>query len=130
MTAEARAVPREEATVAAPLASVHDVDAPRIIRLKSGGKKKSRRVPLFYINDKMFTIEAKAKPNDSLRYLDITRRQGQEAAIGFMMETLVGVDGWQALMNYDELTEDDLEQIIKAAMKIMTGPTEAPKEPA
>lgn len=124
MTAEAQAAAH------VPLASVTDVDAPRIIRLKSGGKKKPHRVPLFYIDDKMFTIEAKAKPNDSLRYLDIMRRQGQEAAIGFMMETLVGEAGWQALMDYDELTEDDLEQIIRAAQKIMTGAMEAPKETA
>ena len=131
MTAKARAVPREEATVTAPLSSVRDDDdgAPKVIKLTSGKRKPARRVPLFSIDDDTYTIAAEAKTNDSLRYLDIMRKKGSEAAIGFMMETLVGPEGWQALQDYDDLTDDDLAQIIAAAAKIMNGPMEDPKEP-
>ena len=77
MTAKARAVPREEATVSAPLSSVHDGDgAPQVIKLTRGHRKPGRRVPLFSIDDDTYTIAAKAKTNDSLRYLNIMRKQG------------------------------------------------------
>ena len=93
-----------------------------------GIRNPSAGCPLFSIDEDTYTIAAEAKTNDSLRYLDLMRKKGQEAAIGFMMETLVGPEGWQALQDYDELTDDDLAQIIQAAAKIMNGPMEDPKE--
>ena len=45
-----------------------------------------------------------------------------------MMETLVGEEGWQALQDYDDLTDEDLAAIIQAAAKIMNGPMEDPKD--
>ena len=124
MTAEVRAMPRPGDD------EPEEQDAPKILRLKTSGKGTARkRVPLFYIDDDEYTIEAHPSPARGLKYLHLMRTEGTDVATQYMLETLLGAEGYEALMNYDDLTDEQLEQVITAASKILLGAVEGPKEP-
>jgi hypothetical protein len=101
---------------------------PKIVSLRSvKNRAADERIPAFSIDGVTYSILTKPKTNQGLRYIHISRTQGQSAGIDYMLETLLGKDGYQALMDFDDLTEDDLEAVIKAASGIMAGAVEAPK---
>jgi hypothetical protein len=123
MTAEVRAMPR-------PDDEPEDEGAPKILRLKtSPGGAERKRAPLFYIDDVEYSTEINPSPARGLKYLHLLRTEGADVATQYMLETLIGVDGYKALMEYDELTDEHLEQVITAASKIMLSSVEGPKEP-
>ena len=103
--------------------------APSIVSLRSAiNPPMDQRVDAFSINGTMYTILTRPKTNVGLRYIHLARTRGSEIAVDFMLEVLLGNEGYQALMDFDDLTEDDLKAVIDAASKIMAGAVEAPKE--
>jgi len=107
-----------------------DEDAPKILRLTTSRKGTARkRAPLFYIDDTEYTTEVNPSPARGLKYLHLLRTEGADVATQYMLETLIGKDGYEALMDYEDLTDEQLEQVITAASKIMLGAVEGPKEP-
>lgn len=101
--------------------------APTMPRLVSDPERKHARVPAFSINDVEYTISTKPRVNQALRYLHVCRTQGTEAGIDYMLGVLLGDEAYEALMSFDDLTEQELEQVITIASKIMTGAVEPPK---
>lgn len=100
-----------------------------IIPLKSvKGKKNDERITLFSIDDKEYSIPTSVKPNVGLKVMNVMRKQGETAGVDFMLETVLGVEGYTALMNFDDLTNDDLKKIIKIAFELVAGATENPKD--
>lgn len=91
---------------------------PRVI--KSSGKARER-VVLFTIDDEEFSVPAKPGPNVTLKFLDEMRRTGNEmfAALG-LLEAMLGKEKYQTLLDYeeleDELLSEILEQVVKLAM--------------
>lgn len=104
------------------------VEASSIIRLKSKPKTRQKRVVLFYIDDQPYTVPAKPGAEVALQILDAMERLGQEGGIAFMLRKLLGVEGYQALMNYEDLDREDLQQVIVKANEIVNGALEGPKE--
>jgi hypothetical protein len=101
---------------------------PEIVSLRSAKNPPAGvRVPAFRINGTTYSIATRPKTNTSLKYVHLSRTQGKDIAIDFMLETLLGKEGYEALIEFDDLTEDDLTAVIKAATKIMAGAAEAPK---
>lgn len=90
------------------------------IVVKSSGKARER-VVLFTIDDEEFSVPAKPGPNVTLKFLDEMRRTGNEmfAALG-LLEAMLGKENYQKLLDYDELEDelmsDILEQVVKLAM--------------
>jgi hypothetical protein len=122
MTAEVRAMPR-------PDPEEEPDDAPKILRLKTAPKgAKRKREPLFYIDDTEYSVEVHPSPARSLKYLKMLRDEGADIATQYMLESLLGDEGYQALMEYEDLTEEQFEQVVTAASKIMLGSFEGPKE--
>jgi hypothetical protein len=102
---------------------------PQIVALHSvPDSPEPERIEAFSINGKVYSINPKPKTNAALRYVHLARTRGSEIAIDYMLEVLLGREGYEALMDFDDLTEEQLEQVITAASKIMTGALEAPKE--
>lgn len=66
-------------------------------------------------------------PNVALQYLRDVRRNGQQYAIAGMMDKLLGPEGMDALADYDDLTEEDLEAVMAAVQKHVLGPLERGK---
>jgi hypothetical protein len=86
------------------------------------------RVDLFRVPDgdgfKVYSMATTRSANVSLKYTWLAREKGQAVAYGYALETLIGSEGYGALMNYDGLRQEDLDAIIAAASKIMAGPAE------
>jgi hypothetical protein len=105
-----------------------DVGDPKIVSLRSAkNPAPDARVPAFRINGVTYSILTKPRVNQGIKYVHLARTRGQEIAIDYMLEVLLGRDGYEALMDFDDLTEEDLTAVITAASRIMAGPVEAPK---
>ena len=101
---------------------------PGIISLRSAKNATAeKRVPAFSIDGTVYSIGTTPRLNQAMRYAHIARKQGSEQAVDYMLEVLLGEEGYEALMGFDDLTEADLEAIISAASRIMAGTVEAPK---
>jgi hypothetical protein len=102
--------------------------SPQIVSLRSVPDQPEDRTDLFEIDGQMYTIATKPKVNTALRYMHIARTQGTEAGIDYMLGVLLGDEAYEALMSFDDLTQEQLEQVITIAGKIMQGAVEDPKE--
>ena len=99
-----------------------------IISLRSAkNPAQDERIPAFSVNGVVYSILTKPKTNQGLRYIHLSRTRGPEIAIDFMLTTLLGEDGHEALMGFDDLADEDLEAILRAASRIMAGAVEGPK---
>jgi hypothetical protein len=101
---------------------------PGIISLRSArSPEPEKRIPAFSINGTVYTLLANPRMNQGMRYVHIARKQGSEIAADYMLEVLLGEDGYEALLGFDDLAEPDLEAILNAASRIMAGAVETPK---
>jgi hypothetical protein len=104
-------------------------DAPtEVIALTS--KKSSRKkevLTLFSIDGKDYSIPSEIRPNQAMQIMKVFRKQGDTAGVDFMLEVLLGSEGYEALLAFDDLESDDLEKIIKIAFQMVVGATENPK---
>ncbi|MGA2412705.1 MAG: hypothetical protein ABSG46_20270 [Candidatus Binataceae bacterium] len=95
------------------------------VRLRSDAEVgASKRMPLFYIDDKEYTVPAKPAPNVGLRYLYLLHTKGEAEANYFLLNSLLGNEGYRALMTYDKLTQKDFDDVMSRAVAISTGPKE------
>lgn len=85
------------------------------------------RIVLFSIDGREYDIPAKPRANIALKYLWEVKQRGQEVAAATLLEELIGAEGFQALMEYDDLTQDQLKTVMEAAQKVVLGNAEAPK---
>lgn len=105
-----------------------DVGKPKIVSLRSAkNPPEDERVPAYRVNGVTYRIRTKPKVNQSLQYLHLARTRGTEIALDYAMEMLLGAEGYQALREFDDLTEEDLKAVCDAASRIMAGPVETPK---
>jgi hypothetical protein len=101
---------------------------PGIISLRSAkSPEPEKRVPAFSVDGTVYSILVNPRMNQGMRYVHIGRKQGSEMAADYMLEVLLGEDGYEALLSYDALDEADLEAIMNAASRIMAGAVDAPK---
>src|SRR5882757_3140203 len=82
-------------------------------------------VDLFSLDGEMFQIPEKPKVNVALKYLKIARIQGPDMAAGWLLEELLGTEAYEALMNFDDLTTDQLETVMMVAQEVTLGAMEA-----
>lgn len=107
---------------------LRDAADPRIVSLRSAvNPPEGERVPAFSINGVTYSILTRPRVNAGLKYIHLARTRGAEIAVDYMLETLLGEQGYQALMDFDDLTEADLTAVIEAASRIMAGAVEGPK---
>lgn len=97
-----------------------------VLRLTTVGVEETR-VPLFYIDDREYSVSSKPGLNVALKFLSIARAQGEGMAIDYALGKLLGPEGYSALLDYDELTPDQLKQIMDVVQKLVMGALEIPK---
>lgn len=90
--------------------------------LRDAGEKE--HIDLFTLDGHTYTIPAKPSASITLRYLKNLRTQGENHAAGVLLEDLLGEDGYNALMNYEDLTMEQLQHVLAAAQKHMLGAIE------
>lgn len=111
-------------TVTAPLDADATIDD--VIRLTTKHDVvNDERVPLFVIDDVTYTVPAKPRVNLALKFMWQAKTLGQDTAAMNILEDLLGTEGFQALMEYDDLTQQDLEAVIGRATKLLMGSLES-----
>jgi len=94
------------------------------LALSTNHSESVERVELFSIDDVTYTIPNKVRVNVQLKYLYTLKTEGEMAATYEVLHELLGDDGYQALMNYDDLTEEDFNDVVQVAQKIVMGESE------
>lgn len=97
------------------------------IALTSKSTEEVETIELFSIDGVSYVIPNKTRVNVGLRYMKIMRDESPTAADAWLLEALLGKEAFEALMSYDDLTPDVLEQIVQAAAKVVLGEMETPK---
>jgi hypothetical protein len=98
-----------------------------VIRLTSDPERVEERVALFYIDDVEYTVAKRPGVNVGLEYLHLSRTQGQEIAVDYLLGKLLGEAGYTALREYDQLTSEQFQQICEVAARLTLGAMELPK---
>lgn len=84
-------------------------------------------VDLFSIDGKVYQMPARVGANIALGYMKLVRTHGQDAAMGWALEKTLGEDGYNALIECDELEPEDLEAVMKVVHENVMGAVEAGK---
>ena len=99
-----------------------------ILRLSTKTKSKPvEYVDLFEIDDVTYQVPRYPSPTIGLKFLHILKTKGQEEAAHFMLTSMLSEEGYEALMNFDQLTQEQYDFVLTAAIRIATGKTENPK---
>jgi hypothetical protein len=69
-------------------------------------------------------VEREPSPTLGLKALKIMREQGQEVGIGWLLEALIGEDGYDALCEA-RIPRDVMQEIVQRALRVTVGPVEA-----
>jgi len=108
----------------APVAADPRADGGGPVVLVTGSAPEAPSVELFSLDGVSYTIPAKPRVNLALRYLWHAKQYGEDRAAAELLESLLGAEGFEALMNYDDLTGDQFEAIMAAATKYTLGALE------
>jgi len=87
----------------------------------------TERVEVFSLNGTTYTVSAKPGPAFALRYLSKAREFGDDAAADYLLEAMLGAEGYAALSGYDKLTESQLLTVFQVCLDIALGAMEGPK---
>lgn len=102
-------------------------EGPQILALvtdKDRGEPEMREV--FTLDGKVWRMRAIAPVNVSLRYLHLARTRGWALARDYMLEALLEPGAYEALMMFQDLTAEHLDQVVDAASAVMVGRVEVP----
>lgn len=79
-------------------------------------------VELFTLGDgddeRSYHVPARPRPNISLKYLRMVREDGEAVATSYLLEALLGKDGFRDLSEYEGLEPEDLQAVMKAAREL------------
>lgn len=98
-----------------------------MIELTSKSATEREMVDLFSIDGTVYQMPKRVGANVALGYMKLVRTHGQEAAMGWALEKVLGADAYDALMDCDEVSPEDLEIIMRAVHENVMGAVENPK---
>lgn len=84
-----------------------------VVRIDTKKAAKVDREPLFYIDDKEFTIPVVVPPNVALAFIRDMRGGSYEQAIAKALDNLIGKKGVDMLAECEALTNEQMSQIMK-----------------
>ena len=108
----------------APVAADPRADGGGPVVLVTGSAPEAPSVELFSLDGVSYTIPAKPRVNLALRYLWHAKQYGEDRAAAELLESLLGAEGFEALVNYDDLTTEQFDAIMAAATKYTLGALE------
>lgn len=97
------------------------------IKLTSS-KGEVKQVELFELDGRSYTIPNKPRVNLGLKVMRVTAKEGEAAGQAYMLEQLLGVENYDALLDFDDLTTEDFSAIVELASEIVFGGLEVPKD--
>lgn len=97
------------------------------IELTSTPSSQRKMVDLFSIDGTMYQMPVEVGANIALGYMKMVRTHGQDAAMGWALEKVLGSEAYDALANCDDITPEDLETIMAVVHENVMGAVEAGK---
>ena len=97
----------------------------RVVLPPSTAATMTDTVVLFELDGREFRVPARPRAVVALRYLRAVRDKGSDVAAATLLTELLGVDGFDALCEYEDLTADQFKEIMAAAQKLTMGAMEA-----
>jgi hypothetical protein len=97
-----------------------------VLELK-GNTTEREMVDLFSIDGQVYQMPVRVGAGIALGYMKLVRTHGQEAAMGWAMEKVLGTEAYDALINCDELEPADLEAVMSVVHDNVMGAVEAGK---
>lgn len=85
------------------------------------------RVTIAYLDEYALTMPRTLPPNVALKLMRTSRKQGTQAAMGELLEEVLGEDAYTRLADYPHLTDDGLADLIKVVQTVAMGRLETPK---
>lgn len=76
---------------------------------------------LFHLNGKTYQIPAKPRVNLALRVIKMMREHGAEAGQAMVLPDVIGLEAFDALTGYDDLTDEQMQQVVQLAMRTTMG---------
>lgn len=90
-----------------------------VLDSKPGGNEE--REPLFSIDGVEYTVPKTVSAGLALKYFRSARLYGVDMAVAEVLESVLGSAGYDALTNYEDLTQDDLAAVVEVVTKKMIG---------
>ena len=82
------------------------------------------RVPVFSINGTTYDMPATIKPHIALKYLWLLKDRGADYATAWLMEQVLGEEGFKALVDFEPLTPAQFNSIKDIVQEAALGATE------
>lgn len=82
-------------------------------------------IELFKLDGVSYSIPKKTRVNLQLKFIRKVRKEGDTVAGAWLIEELIGEEGFTALSEYEELKKEDFDAVLKAARMVVFGETEA-----
>jgi hypothetical protein len=99
----------------------------RFVTKRPEDREPEERVVLFSLDDAEFTIPRKFPVNLGLRVIRTMRRRGEAIAMAELLEEVIGADAYEALVNYPDITNDDIARLMQIVNDLALGSLDSPK---
>jgi hypothetical protein len=112
-------------------ASGEDLDLIRFSSEAEPDPKREQRIPLFLIDEVEYTVPRFPAPTIGLKYLKLAHEQGSDEANYWLLTSMLGEEGYEALMDYSEkglLTDEDYDAVVAKALRIVSRREGGPKD--
>lgn len=118
--------PARKKTVAKP--AVTTAGGEPLLELHTSGAKTApvEMEPAFTIDGQVFSVPVEVKAQVAIRYMHYCRTKGENWGLSWLLETVLGKDAYEALLELDSLEDDQLVAIAKIVQSKVLGDT-APK---
>lgn len=97
-----------------------------MLELKTSEAPAVETEPVFSIDGRVFEMPKRVTTNTALKYMRMVRKDGQESAIAWAVERVLGEEAYVALMEHDALTQDQLAQVMGIVRDKLMGAVEGP----
>lgn len=97
------------------------------LEITSGSRKKGRRIVIFYIDGTPHSVPEDPPAIIMINYLDAVRRHGPVPASTYLLEAMLGADSYAALCNSEDITQEQLGQVIEKVDGILMAAQRSPK---
>jgi hypothetical protein len=96
------------------------------LHTKTTTKKPAEMEPAFTINGTVFSVPVEVKAQVAIRYMDHCRKKGENWGLSWLLETILGEQAYEALLEFDDLEDEQLIAIAKIVQSKVIGDA-APK---
>lgn len=119
---KATRIQRTRKEIAATRFDLDDYEAPTLVKRDEPEPEDDRveMIVAFTIGDKPYYARTSVPFKDTVDAFRIAATGNEAGAVAFQLQTVLGMDGYNALMGFDGIGPDDFQKIVVLANRIFT----------